>query len=147
MPKGAEAEERGAPNLSLLCHACLCLNKQRVHLDRRIAALHLQDDEGDDTLWQALEDVLVELGDAAERLASISATQFTELRAKAEVLAMLMRIDDASGDPVLPRHRTSALAISLADDLVGLPGDSAGARNRWTNWLPSAVRRARWARH
>ena len=78
--------------------------------------------EGDDTLWQELEDVLLELGNAVERLASISATQLTELRAKAEVLAVLMRTDDVGGEPVLPHDRTRALALSLIDDLAGSPG-------------------------
>jgi hypothetical protein len=71
----------------------------------------------------------------------------TELRAKAEVLAMLMRTEDVGGEPVLPHNRTRALALSLIDDLAGLPGDSANTACRWIDWLPSAVRKARWARH
>jgi len=147
MPRGEEAEQGGTLNLVLLCSACLCLNKLRTDLDNRIAALHLQDDEGNDALWQELEDVLLELGDTAERLASISATQLTELRAKAEVLAVLMRADNVGSDPVLPHDRTRALALSLAKDLADLSSDSANAACRWIDWLLSAVRRARWARH
>ena len=147
MPTREEAQEGGTRNLILLCGECLCLNKRRIGLDKRIAALHLGDDEGDDALWQELEDVLVELGDVTERLASVSATWLTELRAKAEVLAMLMRSNDVGGDPVLPHDRTRALAISLVNDLGGLNDDGAGAKNRWSNWLCSAVRKARWARH
>jgi hypothetical protein len=119
----------------------------RIDLDRRLAALGFHENEGDGALWQELEDVVVELADTAERLASISATQLTELRAKAEVLAMLMRTEDVGGEPVLPHNRTRALALSLIDDLAGLPGDSANTACRWIDWLPSAVRKARWARH
>jgi len=54
MPRGEEAEQGGTLNLVLLCSACLCLNKLRTDLDNRIAALHLQDDEGNDALWQEL---------------------------------------------------------------------------------------------
>ena len=62
MPKGEAAGEKGTQNLVLLCGACLCLNKQRIDLDRRITALHLQNYKGEDALWQELEDVLLGTG-------------------------------------------------------------------------------------
>jgi hypothetical protein len=88
--------------------------------------------------------LLQELADAAEQLASIAATRSTELRAKAEVLAMLMRSDDAEGNPVIPLGKTRALALSLTDDLAALRSDTGCG---WINRLPSFVRRARRTRH
>lgn len=147
MPKGEAAGEKGTQNLVLLCGTCLCLNKQRIDLDRRITALHLQNYKGEDALWQELEDVLLEMAEAAQQLASISATQLTELRAKADVLAMLMCTDDVGSDPVLPHSRTRELALSLAKDLAGLPVDSPNVGGRRIGWLASTFKRARKALH
>jgi hypothetical protein len=109
----------GTPELVILCSACRRLNDQRIDLDGKITTL-LTDDCCSDEIWQELGDVLEELGDATERLAQVSATQLTEMRAKAEVLAILMRSNDADGGPVVPHNKTWALTLSLTDDLAGL---------------------------
>ena len=123
------------------------LNDQRMDLDRRMAVLQLGADIGCDALWQELEDVLEELEDAAKQLAQVSATRLTEVRAKAEILAMLMRSDDVGDGPVIPYDKTRELALSLTDDLGGLPGGTAASGGRWMAWLPAAVRGAHGARH
>jgi hypothetical protein len=112
-----------------------------MDLDRRITVLPADDHRGDEA-WKELEDVLEELGDAAERLARVSATQLTEVRAKAEVLTILMRANAAEDGPVVPQDKTQALILSLTDDLAGMPGDTAASADRWTTASPVVVRPA-----
>jgi len=137
--RAEELRETGMPELIVLCGACRYLNDRRIDLDKRIAEL-LADECCDDEVWQELGEVLEDLGTAAERLAQISATQLAEVRAKAEVLAILMRLNAAEGGPVVPQDKAQALTLSLADDLGRLLGDGGLAPGRWTTGHPGAVR-------
>jgi hypothetical protein len=44
-----------------------------------------------------------------------------ELHAKAVVLATLLRSDDTGRDSVIPSDKAVALALSLAEDVIGFP--------------------------
>ena len=112
-----DARATGAPNLVVFRSSCRRLNDQRIDLDRRIAVRRLEEDFGCYAVWQEPQDVLEDLGAAAERLARVSATRLTEERAKAEVLALLMRPN--GGEPIAPQDKTRALTLSLTDDLAG----------------------------
>jgi hypothetical protein len=137
--RGEDLRGTGMPDLIVLCGACRYLNDRRIDLDRRIAEL-LADECCGDEVWQELGEVLEDLGTAAERLAQISATQLTEVRAKAEVLTILMRLNAAEGGPVVPQDKAQALTLSLADDLGRLLGDGGPTPGRWTTGPPGAVR-------
>jgi hypothetical protein len=121
-----DARATGAPNLVVLRSSCRRLNDQRIDLDRRIAVQRLEEDFGCYAVWQERQDVLEDLGAAAERLARVSATRLTEVRAKAEVLALLMRPN--GGEPIVPQDKTRALTLSLTDDLAGLAATATRPR-------------------
>jgi hypothetical protein len=95
------------------------LNAQRIDIDQRIIAL-AADDPARNVLWQELEVVLARLREVVRDLAGSPATQFSELRAKASVLATLLRPDEAGGGPIIPDDERAALALSLTDDVVRL---------------------------
>jgi hypothetical protein len=134
--------QSGPPELVAVCSACRRLNDQRINLDRRITMLPADDHRGD-RAWLELEDVLEQLEDAAERLVGVSATELMQVRAKAEVLAILMRSDEADGESIVPVDKTRALTLSLVDDLAGLPGGSVVAEGRCATGPPVAVRPAK----
>ena len=140
-----DARATGAPNLVVLRSSCRRLNDQRIDLDRRIAVQRLEEDFGCYAVWQERQDVLEDLGAAAERLARVSATRLTEVRAKAEVLALLMRPN--GGEPIVPQDKTRALTLSLTDDLAGLaatatrPRETGSPASGWRQTAADGVRR------
>ena len=102
-----------------LYDALWALNDQRIDIDRRITVLP-PDDFSSDTLWRELELVLVKLREVVSQLAKTPATHIPELRAKAEVLATLLRSNDTNGGPVIPKDEIWALALSLTTDVAEL---------------------------
>jgi hypothetical protein len=96
-------------------------NDLRIDIDRRIMALS-PDDPSRDVLWQELESALTSQRELVGLLAKSSAADMTQLRAKAAVLATLLRSGDAGGDPIIPAHAIKALVLSLADDIAGWRG-------------------------
>ena len=66
--------------------------------------------------------MLVALRATVGQLANAPATRISELRAKAHVLATLLRHGDDGAGPVIPEQERSALALSLVDDIARLDG-------------------------
>ena len=100
-----------------LCDQYRALNDLRIDIDRRLMALP-EADHGRDILWQELEDVLARLSGLAAQLAATSSTRPAAVRAKAVVLALMLRA--AESDPATIGPETAALALSLADEVAGL---------------------------
>ena len=73
-------------------------------------------------LWQELELVLAELREVVGQLVKTPATEVPDLRAKAAVLATLLRHNEDTSGPVIPEDDISALALSLTADIGGLSG-------------------------
>ena len=101
-----------------LCDIYRRLETKRVEIDRRVMALRA-DDPDRDMLWQNLEPLLTRLREVIDHLAKAPATNMSQLRAKAEILAMLLRGRDSSGGPIVSECETTALALALADAIVG----------------------------
>jgi hypothetical protein len=120
VPGNRNAADKEIAEVTALCSTCHQLNSQRIELDGRIIGLRANDPSFD-VLWQELASVLADLRDAAGRLARVSAPHLTDVRSKANVLAMLLPSVGANG-PVISDDQTRALALSLADDIIGLPG-------------------------
>lgn len=116
-----EAESGGTPETAALYSTWRKLHEQRLDLDRRTIALGL-DSSGGDLLWQKLEDVLSKLRDTTAQLAKTSATQLIDIRAKAEVLVMVLSADDGGDAQIVPDDTIRALALSLAKDVASLSG-------------------------
>jgi len=100
-----------------LCDVYRRLNDRRLDIDQRIVALP-PDDPGRDTLWHELETNLAELRDVISQLAMAPSTDTIQVRAKATVLAALLRSRDPDGNTVIPDDKSAALALALADDVV-----------------------------
>jgi hypothetical protein len=100
-----------------LCEMYRQLNERRLDIDQRIMALPA-DDPGGDALWHELETNLAELRDVINQLAMAPATDVTQVRAKAVVLATLLRSRDPDGNAVIPDDENAALALALSDDVV-----------------------------
>jgi hypothetical protein len=82
-----------------------------VDIDQRIMGL-----PEDADLWLELDAALAELRNLVTSLIVTPAVTLVELRAKATVLATLLRSED---DERVGRHSERALALAIADDLVG----------------------------
>ena len=100
-----------------LCDVYRQLNDRRLDIDQRIMALP-PDDPGRDTLWHDLETNLTELREVISQLAMAPAADVAQVRAKATVLATLLRSRDPDGKVVTPDDNSAALALALADDVV-----------------------------
>jgi hypothetical protein len=100
-----------------LCDMYRQSNDRRLDIDQRIMALPPHD-PGRDTLWHDLETNLAELRDVISQLAMAPSTDTTQVRAKATVLATLLRSRDPDGNTVIPDDKSAALALALADDVV-----------------------------
>ena len=100
-----------------LCSMYFQLDATRADIDQRIVRLPPDAPERD-VLWQELETSLAELGDVIGRLARVQATDASQLSAKAAVLAKLLHSRDADGIPIIPDDKSTALALSLADEVV-----------------------------
>ena len=77
------------------------------------------EDPDRDMLWRNLEPLLTRLREVIDRLAKAPATNMSQLRAKAEILATLLRERDSAGPRYVPECETTALALALADAIVG----------------------------
>jgi hypothetical protein len=89
--------------------------------DQRFRALP-PDDPGRDDLWLELENALAKMQDLVRRLANTPASNLTELRGKAAVLATLLRsVEEAGGGPIVQDHSSKALALSVTHDIARLP--------------------------
>lgn len=98
------------------------LNNQRIDIDRRMMMM-APNDPARDILWQVLEPVLAEMRETVGLLAKTPATRLFEIRAKADVLATLLRSGDDRAGPVIPEDERSALALSLVEDIARLSGE------------------------
>lgn len=114
------ALDKESSDITALCRACHQLNSQQTNLDRRIIGL-CADDPSVDIFWQELVNVLTNLRNTVGRLVEVSASQLTEVRSKADVLATLILLAGADC-PVISDDQIRALALSLANDITGLPG-------------------------
>jgi len=99
------------------CNAYRALTQTRFSLDRRLMAL-AENDETRDILWEELEDVMTRLSSLAAELAATPATQPAGLRAKASILALMLRAGGAGAEAFSPE--AAALALSVADEVAGL---------------------------
>jgi hypothetical protein len=96
------------------------LNDRRTDIDRRMILLG-PNDPARESLWQALESVLVELRHVVYLLAQSPADHLPQLVVKAEVLATLFRHGDpGGGGPLIPEEERSALLLSVTDDIARL---------------------------
>ena len=112
---------QGTPEVLTLCEAYRELNDQRIAWDHRIRALP-PDDPGREELWLELDNALAKMQDLVRRLADTPAVNLTELRRKATVLATLLRsVEEAGGGSIMQDHFSKALALSISDDIAGLP--------------------------
>jgi hypothetical protein len=109
------------PDVIALCAAHSQWNHMLSDIDRRIMALS-PDDSARDILWQELEAALSSQREVVSLLTNTRATDVAQLRAKAAVLAALLRSGDAAGNPVVPERTVMALALSLTDDFAGWSG-------------------------
>jgi hypothetical protein len=112
---------RKTPDVIALCAAHSQSNHLLSDIDRRITALP-PDDPALDILWQELEAALSSQREVVSSLTNTRATDVAQLRAKAAVLAALLRSGDAGGYPVVPERTVMALALSLTDDFAGWSG-------------------------
>jgi hypothetical protein len=113
---GEVASDQGKPAEPRLAEAYRQLDDKRMDIDRRMTAL-APGDPRRDILWQELEPVITLLRQVVSNLAKSPATQLPELRAKADVLASLLR---GEGGAILPEDEKSALALSLTQDIARL---------------------------
>lgn len=113
------ASDLGTPIELPFAEAYRLLDDKRIDIDRHIASLSLQD-PARDILWQELELLLTKMRDVVMNLAKSQATQLSDLRAKAKVLAALLRAGEPGGGPLIPEHERSALALSLTEDIARL---------------------------
>jgi hypothetical protein len=112
--------DKKCSEVSSLSRACHRLNSQQIKLDKCIVSLRA-DDPNVDVLWQELASVLTELRNTVGRLVEVSASQLTDVRFKADVLATLI-FSTGAGCQVISDDQIRALALSLANDITGLPG-------------------------
>jgi hypothetical protein len=101
-----------------LCDTYRRLDAKRADIDQRVMSLPA-DDADRDILWRRLGPLLTTLREVIDRLAKAPATNMSQLRAKAGVLAMLLRERDSCGGSIVPECQTTALALALADAIVG----------------------------
>src|SRR4051794_16087027 len=99
-----------------LVEAYHILDERRLEIDRQFAGL-APDDQ--DEAWQALEAVMERLRGVVTGLAQSAAGDLLELRAKAAILAKLLRAEDGGG-PLIAAAYVNALALSLTDDIAWL---------------------------
>jgi hypothetical protein len=116
------SDGNGNPGLSAaeaieLCESYRALHDMRIDIDNRLMALPA-DDEARDSLWQELETVIGRLSELATRLAATPAPEASVVRAKASVLSLILGSGDS--DPQATAPEVTALALSLAHDVVGL---------------------------
>lgn len=117
-----KAADTGMPQGLPLADVYRLLDVKRLDIDQRLTALP-PDDPARDAVWLELEPVLTELREVVRELTQSRATRLTELRAKAAILAQLLRPEQAGGGPPIPDGDKSALALSITDDIARLSGD------------------------
>ena len=64
--------------------------------------------------WRKIREIVGELAKSA-------AADLPELRAKATILALLLRPGNDGAGPTIPKPEREALALSLAEDVARLP--------------------------
>lgn len=111
--------DQGVPIGLPLVEAYRLLDDRRTEIDRHMTGL-APDDPARDILWQELEPLLLKLREVVRSLAQSQATQLPEVRAKADVLATLLRAGGLDGGPVIPESERAALALSLTEDIARL---------------------------
>lgn len=111
----ATCPDNSVSDVLRLCDSYRLFNDIRIDLDRRMLALP-DDDRLRDVLWQEVEANLAQRFDLIARLATTSSVQPADVRAKASILAMLLRGGNAN--PTELASETVALALSLADEVA-----------------------------
>jgi hypothetical protein len=109
----------GVPEGLPLAEVFSLLDARRADIDRRITSLP-PDDLAREELWQELESVLEKLREVVSKLAKSAAAGLPELRAKATILALLLRPGYDGAGPTIPEPERVALALSLTEDVARL---------------------------
>jgi hypothetical protein len=109
--------EHALQDVSVLCDDYDRLNAQRSDIDKRIVELPPADFQRE-ILWDELETTLARLRELLGLVANTWARNKAELRAKAAILATVLRSADAGSGPIVPAHSITALALSLTDDIA-----------------------------
>ena len=110
----------GVPEGLPLAEVFSLLDARRADIDRRMTSLP-PDDLAREELWQELESVLEKIREVVSKLAKSAAANLPELRAKATILALLLRPECDGAGPTIPEPERVALALSLAEDVARLP--------------------------
>jgi hypothetical protein len=110
----------GVPEGLPLAEVFSLLDARRLDIDRRMTSLP-PDDLAREGLWQELESVLEKLREVVSKLAKSAAADLPELRAKAAILALLLRPGHDGSGPSIPEPERVALALSLTEDVARLP--------------------------
>lgn len=110
---GSSGDE--AAEVLRLCESYLMLNERRLVLDTEIMAEETDDDERE-RLWVQLDGVLTESTDVLRHLAGARSSQTAAVRAKASILALVLRSPRTDHLDAA----VAALALSVADDAAGL---------------------------
>ena len=100
-----------------LCDRYQALNKRCAELDQQIMALTKGDQERD-VLWLELDGVLTGANTLITQLVAAPANDQAGLRAKAVVLADLLRRSET--EAAYSDQETAELALSITDDLARL---------------------------
>jgi hypothetical protein len=111
---------RGVPEGLPLAEVFSLLDARRADIDRRMTSLP-PDALAREELWQELESVLEKIREVVSKLAKSAAADLPELRAKATILALLLRLACDGAGPTIPEPERVALALSLAEDVARLP--------------------------
>ena len=115
---GKSAFVQGTSAILMLCEKFRDLNNRRSELDDRVtAATNASRDEH----WLELEAALADINELIARVAEAQAADIAELRAKAEVLASLLKSNTSNDGFATEQNLTSKLALSLANDIAVLP--------------------------
>lgn len=92
---------------------------QRDGIDARMRTL-AANDPNRDLLWHDLEARLLDIRDAVRRLTDAPAVHLSDLRAKSEVIAAIVRRLAVDHDPMLTDSEVWSLVLSLTDDIARL---------------------------
>lgn len=101
-----------AMSVAQLCDAYRSLDERRIEIDKQMMT-QAKDEVAREQLWAELETTLARLDDVIDRLTRLPAARLPDLRAKAIVVAALMR----GTGPQVTEVRRADLALSLTEDI------------------------------
>jgi hypothetical protein len=112
--------DESVPEGFQLAESFTLLDARRGDIDLRMTSL-TPDDPAWNEMWQELESVLEQLREVVSKMAKSPAADLLELRAKATILASLLRPGDDGGGAIARERERVALALALTDDIARLP--------------------------